>query len=340
MRQLKTFMRNRKKEMLACGPCECRTLQCWRYANENCGCGESPEEAWIEFTFKFNCLDDETDTVVSEPGGSASLSSVIVPEWTEWEVEQISSTEAVVSFVNDGRIIKTVTITATAPTNEYFYFIDGVGWGQEPTDTLIKVWIFRFKAITVPVEVHNEIWNDQTDEREETSDTFWTVNVQTVTVPKKSHGKMESGSGWWWIPLKVEFYDPMNYWDVIATIIWTPIPVWNGYFYGSNTDFSDYTVDENTVVQVFFDKEPAYTITINVNDESLGSVNKSLSYASAIQREFDFDNNEMYMRDTIVATPADGADFVAWTYDDDNEIQEWDPITWDMTIVAKFGPGR
>ena len=41
MRALKTFMRNRKKEMLACGPCECRTLQCWRYANENCGCGES-----------------------------------------------------------------------------------------------------------------------------------------------------------------------------------------------------------------------------------------------------------------------------------------------------------
>lgn len=40
MRQLKTFMRNRKAEMLWCGPCECRTLQCWRYANENCGCGE------------------------------------------------------------------------------------------------------------------------------------------------------------------------------------------------------------------------------------------------------------------------------------------------------------
>ena len=41
MRQLKTFMRNRKKEMLACGPCECRTLQCWRLSNENCGCGMS-----------------------------------------------------------------------------------------------------------------------------------------------------------------------------------------------------------------------------------------------------------------------------------------------------------
>lgn len=41
MRQLKTYMRNRKKEMLACGPCECRTLQCWRHANENCGCGDA-----------------------------------------------------------------------------------------------------------------------------------------------------------------------------------------------------------------------------------------------------------------------------------------------------------
>ena len=49
MRQLKTFMRNRKKEMLWCGPCECRTLQCRRYANENCGCGEAtvdPKATW------------------------------------------------------------------------------------------------------------------------------------------------------------------------------------------------------------------------------------------------------------------------------------------------------
>lgn len=40
-RSLKTFMRNRKAEMLWCGPCECRTLQCWRQANENCWCGEN-----------------------------------------------------------------------------------------------------------------------------------------------------------------------------------------------------------------------------------------------------------------------------------------------------------
>ena len=38
MRQLKTFMRNRKKEMLGCWDCECRTLQCRRHVNENCGC--------------------------------------------------------------------------------------------------------------------------------------------------------------------------------------------------------------------------------------------------------------------------------------------------------------
>lgn len=41
MRQLKQFLRNRKKEMLACGPCQCRTLSCWRYANENCGCWDA-----------------------------------------------------------------------------------------------------------------------------------------------------------------------------------------------------------------------------------------------------------------------------------------------------------
>ena len=41
MRQLKQYLRNRKKEMLACGPCECRTLSCWRYANENCGCWDA-----------------------------------------------------------------------------------------------------------------------------------------------------------------------------------------------------------------------------------------------------------------------------------------------------------
>lgn len=45
MRALKTFLRNRKAEMLWCGPCECRTLQCWRYANENCGCGEN--KSWL-----------------------------------------------------------------------------------------------------------------------------------------------------------------------------------------------------------------------------------------------------------------------------------------------------
>lgn len=36
MRAIKQFMRNRKAEMLWCGPCECRTLQCWREAQCNC----------------------------------------------------------------------------------------------------------------------------------------------------------------------------------------------------------------------------------------------------------------------------------------------------------------
>lgn len=39
MRQIKTYMRNRKKDMLACGDCVCRTMKCWREANANCNCG-------------------------------------------------------------------------------------------------------------------------------------------------------------------------------------------------------------------------------------------------------------------------------------------------------------
>lgn len=38
MRQLKTFMRNRKEDMLGCGECTCYTLQCWRNSDVNCGC--------------------------------------------------------------------------------------------------------------------------------------------------------------------------------------------------------------------------------------------------------------------------------------------------------------
>lgn len=48
MRQLKTFMRNRKEEILWCGPCECKTTQCWRNSDVNCGCWE---EKW---TLKLN----------------------------------------------------------------------------------------------------------------------------------------------------------------------------------------------------------------------------------------------------------------------------------------------
>ena len=38
MRQLKTFMKNRKESILWCGDCSCYTLQCWRNSDVNCGC--------------------------------------------------------------------------------------------------------------------------------------------------------------------------------------------------------------------------------------------------------------------------------------------------------------
>lgn len=88
MRQLKTFMRNRKKEMLACGPCECRTLQCWRYANENCGCGESKSSLpnyvrveggnWIRF---FNEDEDQYNDITIEVDTDTETPSLRVVVW-------------------------------------------------------------------------------------------------------------------------------------------------------------------------------------------------------------------------------------------------------------------
>ena len=64
-------MRNRKAEMLWSGPCECRTLQCWRYANENCNCGDatigdmrSYAENWFSTSELMNNVTDP-DTVLS-----------------------------------------------------------------------------------------------------------------------------------------------------------------------------------------------------------------------------------------------------------------------------------
>ena len=81
MRQLKTFLRNRKKEMLACGDCGCRTLQCRRYANENCGCGDATiwdmrgyAENWFSTSELMNNVTDpdtvqaNADTIIDGAG--------------------------------------------------------------------------------------------------------------------------------------------------------------------------------------------------------------------------------------------------------------------------------
>lgn len=47
MRQLKTFMKNRKESILWCGDCSCYTLQCWRNSDVNCGCWWAVQELEI-----------------------------------------------------------------------------------------------------------------------------------------------------------------------------------------------------------------------------------------------------------------------------------------------------
>lgn len=344
MRQLKTFMRKRKKEMLACGPCECRTLQCWRYANENCGCGEAPEETWILVTFNdINCRDFTSDQPAEgDAWGTVSELSIRVPEWTTWSVDysQDSKTANII-FTNDGEVINTVQASASPDTSSNFYFIDEItegGWAITE-ETSIGTSFLRVDAVTIPIEVTNYYRDSENEDRIETEDAYWTVShTQTITVPMGAHvtsvSNEDTSDPW----VKTSFYDPMDWWIVVETIMCTPNPVWDDYLYLCDIDPTDYYVDEDSMVNISFFKDPVYTITINVNDESLGSVNKSLSYANARDgQNFDFLNNEMYLLDTIIATPAEGNALQMWTYDDDTQILQWDPITWDMTIIAKFG---
>lgn len=111
MRQLKTFMRNRKKEMLACGPCECRTLQCWRYANENCGCGEwgsEPEPTVVDV--EAITLAESIDLVMWAPTNysieymptNADAEWQISFWWWEWGIcnlDSISYSEWAITFL-------------------------------------------------------------------------------------------------------------------------------------------------------------------------------------------------------------------------------------------------
>ena len=96
MRSLKTFMRNRKKEMLGCGPCECRTLQCWRYANENCGCGEDVVQesiafdgiydgvtipVWQSYNIGFTAIPEDLEYTITLSNQSLEIENQ-VDEWT------------------------------------------------------------------------------------------------------------------------------------------------------------------------------------------------------------------------------------------------------------------
>jgi len=127
MRQLKTFLRNRKAEMLWCGPCECRTLQCWRYANENCGCaGDTTlEPGYYTLTFSLsNAIETEPDYILvpaesQDPlWGSIAQPSVKIPVWYRVDLRTISDrTQLVFSEGTPWATEITVEITP----NEWYY---------------------------------------------------------------------------------------------------------------------------------------------------------------------------------------------------------------------------
>lgn len=116
-RQLKTFLRNRKAEMLWCGPCECRTLQCWRYANENCGCGESKPSLPNKFkvrensenlflTSLFNEDVEQDNTISVETDGEVGGIQTVVGEFLIIEDEDTNALWREVWEAIDGEAVE------------------------------------------------------------------------------------------------------------------------------------------------------------------------------------------------------------------------------------------
>lgn len=222
MRQLKTFMRNRKKEMLACGPCECRTLQCWRYANENCGCGENSNNRFFAFNgegenktfffFNMNLDEDNTINIEVDPDAETGDSKVVI-----WEFWAIKNEEARALWIGmwedlDAECVETLLGGSESsswswrfkaetmaqfnafinnPTEEQMGALRGrlehQCWDDEPSPIIEKV----SDNCIIYFAQQSGIWNPKTGEGEEVKSDYVNLSKKSVAVPVWTLMKIE-----------------------------------------------------------------------------------------------------------------------------------------------------
>lgn len=145
MRQLKTFMRNRKKEMIWCGPCECRTLQCRRYANENCGCGEEVAKQSITF-------DTDYSGTTIDVWGATTIWFTVTPEDSYYHVN-LSNESFTIESTYDSWAHHEIVLRAIHAWHDWLIPCDIT---IEGTDTSITTTIYASQ----PVE---SIWQPSED---------------------------------------------------------------------------------------------------------------------------------------------------------------------------------
>ena len=231
MRQLKTFMRNRKEDILWCGNCSCYTLQCWRNSDVNCGCwGNSADSKILNsiiagennalfFTYNLDpddgddfwglIIDTDPETwdnkiVVLgggkyEPGGEKSLpgAQMLTSLVEDMDVETVKN----VFFVDEGQMAGTIKPNVFNLIEKLLLTWDEAT-AQELSSAIEnlnqegeKLGDFDADTATIYFTQQSSIYNPKTEEWEEVKSNYVNLSKKSVTVPVWTFMKVEFSEG-------------------------------------------------------------------------------------------------------------------------------------------------
>lgn len=230
MRQLKTFMRNRKEDILWCGECTCYTLQCWRNSDVNCGCWGNSANSKIlnsiiagETTalfFTYNIEPDEDDDfwgVMIETDPETWDSNVIVLGGGKYEPggeKSLPGVQMLTSLVEDMdvEIVENVFFTdeggggvaAGTVKPDVFNLMEKLllTWdeatAQELSSAIENLYSegenlgdYDADTATIYFTQQSGIYNPKTQEWEEVKSNYVNLSKKSVTVPVWTFMKVE-----------------------------------------------------------------------------------------------------------------------------------------------------
>lgn len=222
MRQLKTFMRKRKEDILWCGDCTCYTLQCWRNSDVNCGCwGNSADSKILNsiiagentaLFFTYNLDPDEGDdflgvkleenqiTVVwqwkYEPGGEKSLpgAQMLTSLVEDMDIEIVKN----VFFSDEEDAIAGTVKPDVFNLMEKLLLTWDEATAQELSSAIENLYNegenlgdYDADTATIYFTQQSGIYNPKTQEWEEVKSNYVNLSKKSVTVPVWTFMKVE-----------------------------------------------------------------------------------------------------------------------------------------------------